>query len=462
MKNIITKFRDGAASFYVVAFSTLILVVVATSFATAIVAEITRTANDDLSQSAYDAALAGIEDAKLAYMNYRNCVRNGETYPNELDVAHPDKVTCQDVVYWINNPTCDMVARILGRVPKADVDVDGGEVLIEETTSSDGSGSNNMNQAYTCNIMNLDLRDYQGTLSSDSPYQVIKVKLQDGVSANDIGKVRVNWYRRDGENELNYNNIISTVFSNRVAFQPVSINGSELAAPPTFAVQLIQTASNFTLGELNGVADGARTDRATVYLVPTDSSAVAGPGDLKPYYGVYDSAEGENILSANQVASTNNEAKNMPFVVYCPDDDTSDFVCSATITLPEPIGGNRNDDTFMFVVSLPYMQPETDFSLEFVCKTGHSCGSENGSSGGGETVTLSSMQVSVDSTGRANDLYRRVEMRLVPVDSSMGVYPFYAIELLGSGDVLDKNMVVEKEWSDSNYGYGVQPYSSGN
>lgn len=457
MKKAMTKFKNGAASFYVVAFSTLILVVIATSFATAIVAEVTRTANDDLSQSAYDAALAGIEDAKLAYMNYKNCVKNGESYPDELDTTH-DNVTCQDVVYWVKHPNCDMVARILGRIPKADIDVDGGEVLIEETISSGGSGGNNMNQAYTCVVMNLDLEDYQGTLSSNSPYQVIKVRLQDGVSANDIEKVRVRWYRRDGENGLNYSNIIS----NRVAFQQVSINGNELAAPPTLAVQLIQTASSFTLEELNGAADGARTDRATVYLVPTDSSAIAGPSESKPYNGVYDSAEGENILSATQIASTNNEAKNMPFVVYCPDDDTSDFVCSATMVLPEPKGGNRSSDTFMFVVSLPYMQPETDFSLEFVCRDGRPCGSGGGSSGGGETVTLSSMQVSVDSTGRANDLYRRVEMRLVPVDSSMGAYPFYAIELLGSGDVLDKNMVVEKEWSDSNYGYGVQPYSSGN
>ena len=46
------KFKSGAASFYVVAFSTLILTIIAASFATAIVAEITRTANDDLSQSA--------------------------------------------------------------------------------------------------------------------------------------------------------------------------------------------------------------------------------------------------------------------------------------------------------------------------------------------------------------------------------------------------------------------------
>ena len=65
------KFRKGAASFYIVAISTLILLIVAMSFAAVIIYEVTRTSNDDLSQSAYDSALAGVEDAKLAFYNYR-------------------------------------------------------------------------------------------------------------------------------------------------------------------------------------------------------------------------------------------------------------------------------------------------------------------------------------------------------------------------------------------------------
>ena len=80
------KFKKGAASFYNVAFSTLILIIIATSFAVAIVAEVTRSSNDDLSQSAYDAALAGIEDAKLTFMNYQNCINSGTTYPDDSSV----------------------------------------------------------------------------------------------------------------------------------------------------------------------------------------------------------------------------------------------------------------------------------------------------------------------------------------------------------------------------------------
>ena len=60
------KNKKGAASFYIVAFSTLIMVIIAASFAAIIISEVTRTSNDDLAQSAYDSALAGVEDAKLA------------------------------------------------------------------------------------------------------------------------------------------------------------------------------------------------------------------------------------------------------------------------------------------------------------------------------------------------------------------------------------------------------------
>ena len=82
-KNNNQKFKQGAASFYIVAFSTLILLVVAMSFAAIIISEVERTSNDDLSQSAYDSAMAGIEDGKLAYQKYMQCKNNNNKDDNE-------------------------------------------------------------------------------------------------------------------------------------------------------------------------------------------------------------------------------------------------------------------------------------------------------------------------------------------------------------------------------------------
>ena len=63
-------------------------------------------------------------------------------------------------------------------------------------------------------------------------------------------------------------------------------------------------------------------------------------------------------------------------------------------------------------------------------------------------VSISNTQVSIDSTGRANDLYRRVDVRLDAADNA-SPYPMYAIQLLGSGDssLIKKNLAPITEWN---------------
>ena len=70
------------------------------------------------------------------------------------------------------------------------------------------------------------------------------------------------------------------------------------------------------------------------------------------------------MLSSNDKTVTN---RNLPYLVYCPEDSGEDFACSVIIDLPEPINGNRNDDTFVFVAGLPYGKPNTDIVMEFYC-----------------------------------------------------------------------------------------------
>ena len=428
------KFKSGAASFYIVAFSTLILIIIATSFAVAIVAEVTRSSNDDLSQSAYDAALAGVEDAKLTFMNYQNCVNSGANYPDSLS-GNVD-VTCQDIVYWMNHPDCDMVGHILGRTKSSE----SGEVLVEETENSSNSGSNEMDQAYTCVTIKTKLNDYRASLSSMNPYRIVKVDL-DKTNAANIKAVKINWFLNGGTLALDYTNYTS----DRVAFQPLNLVNA--STPPTIAVELIQTAQNFTMAQLNGSTTSGRTDRATVYLVPVGSVNQA-TCTKATYDGAYNSTSHANELTAAQVAATNDHKKDLPFTVYCPGDTVTDeYVCSTTLTLPEPIGGARSNDTFMFVISLPYGQPETDFSLEFICKDGVTCNSSavagGGSMGDTSIASLNGVQVLIDSTGRANDLFRRVEVRLEPADNAFA-YPFYAVQV---GEALEKDLTVTKEWN---------------
>ena len=424
MKNIILKkrFKKGAASFYIVAFSTLILMIIAMSFAAMIISEVTRTSNDDLAQSAYDSALAGIEDAKLAFYNYQKCLSDPSTI---------NGVDCNTIKYNMEHPyikkedntlkpNCDAVARMLGRINPDEE----GEVMIRE---SQGNNSNNMEQYYTCNFINTDLKDYQATLSSSSQIKVIKVQLGEDTKASQIKTVEIKWF---SDANAVANNNYGNFKDNRVVF-PQAGFAMNTATPPAISLTVLQTSSEFSLSDFD-TTKGEQTNRGMVYLVPTNlgkndqkiNNTKGTAGQEEVINGNYKRAYNGNInyLNTQAFLSSNSKVtKNYPYAVRC--DDQSDYACSVKIDLPEPVNGNRNDDTFMFIVSLPYGKPATDFSLAFYCEdqcstrakieqtaTGDIVDSDSGERT--NQVTLSGMQIEIDSTGRANNLFRRIQARL--------------------------------------------------
>lgn len=415
------KFKKGAASFYIVAISTLILVIIAASFAAVIISEIARTSNDDLAQSAYDSALAGVEDGKLAFYNYRNCLKNNAE-------------GCSEIIKWFDeannsNSTkdkCDMVAEILGREVEKDENGNGMGVLVQEKT---GAGGNNLQQAYTCVVVKTALSDYRATLTGNDPTKVIRANF-DGVDVSEIESIRVSW-QSDKEDVVNQN---SNFGSNGGIFN------TKAPMPPVISVGLIQTAETFSLSDFD-MTVGDKTDRGTLYLVPTDKS------NIEPVDGKYQVAQNGHIGKEGFLKSNDKTTTNLPYVVYCAEND--EFACSATIELPDPVGGSRNSDTFMVAISMPYAGSSTDVKLEF-CTTS-SCFVENGEiteDTESTAISINNTQVSIDSTGRANDLYRRVDVRLDMADNA-DPYPMYAIQLLGSGDssLIKKNLSPITEWN---------------
>ncbi len=442
---IFRKKRQGSASFYIVAFSTLILVVIAASFIAVVLSGLTRTENDELSQSAYDAALAGIEDTKVAFSNYQKCLSSGNSssIPN-----NNGRVECGEIIYWVKHPDCYMVGRILGRIRENA----SGEVLVEESSNV----SNNMQQAYTCVVFDAILSEYSYTLTESETSKVVRVRFGDGVEANSIKKVKISWGKVSNESKFAFSNFDE---NGKIGF-PKKTDGAAL--PPLISVELVQTAKNFSLSQFEST-DGEKTNRGTVYLVPTDDSAVASNKSSSEYLGTCDNEDDcenkKGRIGKSQIVKTNDHSvKNLPFAVYCSDD--SDFACSTTLELPGAIGGDRSNDTFSFVVSTPY-GTGTSFKMEFFCEEGEKCGTQKvyEVNDNGETVlvekqtnqaNLSGMQVKVDSTGRANNLFRRVEAVLESVDETS--YPLFGVELLNndnssSGSLLQKPIRVTSEWN---------------
>lgn len=432
-KSGISKFKKGAASFYIVAVSTLILVIVAASFAAVIVSEVTRTSNDDLSQSAYDAALAGVEDAKLTFYNYQKCKDRAD---KNLPVAEANgvTVTCGVLEDWVENgenadlkeqDSCDIVANSLGRTIQKESNGTKKGVLVQERNDA----GNNMEQYYTCVDIRTKTDDYLGTLTSEDTEHSVRIKFDKTNNGNvyqDVDRVRVSWQAFSGNEESGGNS--GNLFT-WMTPRDSGVFNTEKVTPAVISVSMVQTSSPFSLSQFDRSING-ETDRGTVYLVPVnDENALPSGSDAEGYYSAvnYNGGIGgyENKLIDNDhgfLKSNDKDVKNKPVLVWCARrPTTSGYACSATLEIPKPVGGTRNEDTLVFSVSLPYGGPKTDYSLEF-----YNSGNMN------QPLKLDGVQVSIDSTGRANDLYRRVDTRLEASDAAYP-YPVYGVEALNPG-----------------------------
>ena len=419
------KFKKGATSIYVVIMGTLLFSVIAVSFIRIVINETAKTTSDELAQAAYDAALAGVEDAKTALKRYYECLSITENESRPVDCEqyimrsiengfkYSDLVDPSDPNYG----NCDTIAEALQRKTIT------GEVLVQEQNASSNSG--NIVQAYTCVTIDNSLSDYRSTLGNSIPIRVIPLKT---VKPEDVTGIRISWYTEDNGlfDSLNY--------LNKSHFRA----GSDTSTPPTLSAQIIQTADQFRLGQFSTYDKKTNTtNRGTVVLTPTDDSSgithvgrVAGNNDL-------------TVLADSNNHSYDRTTTNQPQRIRCYKkgvfEPSEEYACRATIEIPAPIDGldssgnisERNMNTFFLVLTLPYANTNTDFSVELCTDTDSprgdcKMGSEDA------IAEFKDAQISVDSTGRANDMYARVEARLEFKDN----FPFaeFAVQATGSDD----------------------------
>ena len=359
------KTKQGMASIYVVVFVTMLIGVITLSFLRVMLSESGRTEKSTLADSAMNSAMAGVEDAKTILTSYNECVTS------------PSGKNCDNIKKLVEDSTdkCDL-----------------GEDSTGETTigfSGEGNSGSINDQAYTC--VNLTVKgDYVGSIDNDNPVLVIPMRVESGVNYNDIEGVSLEWQSVNNESSDDYGDFKNGVVNNNSVSSVLGKSGvttktddpENVSKANGLKVTLIQTSADYNLDSFY-VSDGASTttNRATLMLLPSNDGSI------------------DKNIRADQFINSADKTYNAPLSVYC---DSMNLRCSAELHFPKPKNGERIESTFFLVISRVYSKPTIDeVRVKMFSDPEHK-----------NEIPFFNVQPIVDSTGRAGDLVRRVEVRL--------------------------------------------------
>lgn len=395
MKSLRLHRESGAVSLFVVIFAMLIITVITVSFLRLMVAEQQQATDNDLSQSAYDSAQAGVEDAKRALLRYQ-----------QICTTSADSSECAKLNAQLSSTDCNEALQLSNvaapeSVTKSDGSTRPGEVKVQQSEGIDSA----LDQAYTCVTMQLQTLDYVGSLS---PGESQLVPL---VGNTDFNTVTVEWFSKDDVTNDGGDVTLLAAPSSNALIPQVKWNKN---TPPVIRTQLIQFGSSFTMTGFDTVTSSGgvtQSNANSVFLYPTSSVS----NNLVPFTAL-DSRK--NDSGADPAPDTDLLT---PRKVQCKPKVTAstDYSCSMSLTLPEPIGGGTARTAFLRLV--PYYNTT---SFRVVLSNGDPALATN-------VVRFKDVQPLIDSTGRANDIFRRIESRVNLYNTDFP-YPDATIDVNGN------------------------------
>ena len=345
--------QSGAVSLFSVIFATMLLSVLVAGFMRLMIRDQQQATNNDLSQSAYDAALAGVEDAKRVIRSAQ--AGNSRAY-NALN--DPDSEEC----------------TVIQRAGIAGVEGDS-EVQVK---SSDANGEK-FNQAYTCVNIAMDTPDYLYEAHED------KTWLVPLTATGEYNKIAIEWYTREDSNGAVVGNPGGSTESlpPRASWGVTStIPGvtSSVSAPPIIRAQVINPGEQIDLSALDLTGQ-------TAFVRPVSVSSSATKPVEVPV----------NLASAPRVVGDGASGANSLYPVTCSAKFlyNDEYACRTVLVLDGSISEAASSNAFLRLSSI-YSGAHVRVTL---------LNDTN-------AVSFHGVQPSVDSTGRANDLFRRVEARL--------------------------------------------------
>lgn len=373
--------QAGVVSFFIVIFTTLLLTVLVVGFLRIMIQDQKQATNQDLSQSAYDSAISGVEDAKRVL---RACAQGSATACTAIAIVDP--------------------AEKCNTITKSGLILQNG-ASTETLIQSDGS-TVDINQGYTCVFIEPNSPDYLGNVK-EGKSQIVPLKVT-AAAPDTIKTITIEWMHKDnGTSGSGYaggdlDEIIQPTAAAGVTLPPKADWGTggaaRTGAPALLRVQAVLPAAPNAVN----VDDLDTSTATTTFFRPSIISDVSNAAVTLPGLRASDTTQPSPTVATPKSVSCSNTA----FLA-------GDYACKIVIDV-----STKNVPTGSTVAFLRLSPLYRDTSFRVTVQG---------------TVTpelvFDGVQPRVDSTGRAANIYRRVSSRL---DMSSVIMPPAAISITGS------------------------------
>lgn len=421
--------KKGVAAIYVVVFTTMLIGIITLSFLRIMLSESGRTLNDTLSDSAYNAALAGVEDAKYVIAKYQQAIATGDT---------SSEIVKQLESNADNN--CDIISNAL--------DPTSGNKE-EYSVGTNDSGQTFQDQAYTCVMIDLS-GDFKGVLSTNNPTLVVPLKPsgKENNTVNDVAGVDITWtmgsddtssftgsalkkiHSDFGNGSVNNANALIDNDAHSILGRKGVMDNDNQVALNGLRVMLVQSPYGVSDPDYYASKDGF-TNRGSLMLLASSEYGTNAIGNLAKY---------KEADASNPFVESADKNVNAPLAVKC-----SQESCNIKIAFPwvntgdGNIAESRNPDNFFLVLNQLYSEPSIKVTVNMINNKGN-------------TIDFFNVQPIVDATGRSGDLFRRVEAR-IGTDNGASLVPTAE---LSTNSAINKDFPVTKNCIDGTKGCEIK------
>lgn len=387
--------QRGAVSIFVVIFAALFFTAITVGFMMLMLSDQNRSTDGNLAKNALDSANAGVEDAKRVLAKYNDCVARNDTTPS-----------CNNTRSAVSANSCNTIQRAIGSGTDAT-----GKVVQQNGVGGD------MQQAYTCVKVQTDTPDYTGTLE-DGQVAVVPLRAKGGTPQS----VKIRWTKADGKLSPGVSGDPARTGLSKPLFLPPKSDWKDSATATAYdgAVMRVQAIRYDTGSFKSHDVDNATR---TAFLYPVEHTPLGAVPPLlasnidlsNDSFDVHTTAYKQaDPVEASDIKS---DLYNAPKKVTCTKSNgaatakVEGYRCEATVQIKSATDG------YLVLASL-YNKSSYQVTMY---------------DGVGQPLKFDNVQPIIDSTGRANDVFKRVQARVNAGDGSdSGLYPRAALGARGS------------------------------